>query len=219
MRRIPGAWLLAVAVAVMPSFLLKAIPTADEPAAWKGLTPEQIERVKKGEIVLLDKDTSEGGDQERMIEAAMIFDQPIDKAWSVIRRTELQHRYLPDLDNCVLVKRDDKGDLVDFHVKIAMFTIDYRINHHYDDLNCHLWWHLDPGYDNDMKRVDGFWKLYKIDDAHTLARYGTRVEVISIIPDFIMERLTKSNLPVNMEAYYKNVQAGGTYTKPGFEEK
>ena len=73
--------------------------------------------------------------------------------------------------------------------------------------------------DNDMKRVDGFWRLYKIDEGHTLARYGTWVEVASFIPEFIMERLTRSNLPVNMEAVHKYIQSGGTYTKPGFEEK
>jgi len=196
-----------------------AVPTVDGPEAWKGLTPQQIKKVKSGEIVIMDQDTSEGDEeQKRYIRAAMIFDQPIDKAWKLVRKTEMQHRFLPDLEECELVERTAEGDRVDFHVEIAMFDIDYRVRHHYDDENCHLWWHLDPEHDNDMKRVDGFWKLYKLDDKRTLARYGTNVEVMSFIPEFIMKRLTKSNLPVNMEAYYKYVQSGGTYTKPGFEE-
>ncbi|HUT54874.1 MAG TPA: hypothetical protein VM658_15895, partial [bacterium] len=65
----------------------------------------------------------------------------------------------------------------------------------------------------------GFWRLYKIDGQHTLARYGTWVEVSSIIPDFLMERLTKSNLPVNMEAVYKYINSGGTFRKPGYKGK
>jgi len=191
-----------------------SLRTVEDPGAWKGLTEEQIEKVKDGEVVLLDSDESEGDDeQKRFIKAAMIFDQPIDKVWSLFRKTESQHLYLPDLDKCTLVKRDDKGDLVDFHVKIAFVSIDYRINHHYDDDARHLWWHLDPEYDNDMKRVDGFWRLYKIDDEHTLARYGTNVEVSSLIPDFLMARLTRGNLPANMEACYKYIQSGGTYRK------
>jgi len=209
---------LLVVLAVLPLVPARAIKTADDPEAWKGLTAEQIARVKKGEIVLLDKDTSEAGQQKRMIEAAMIFDQPIEVAWKLFRKTELQDRYLPDLESCTLVSRDQKGDLVDFHVKLVI-NINYRIHHVYDDENCYLHWGLDPGYDNDMKRVDGFWRLYKIDGQHTLARYGTWVEVSSIIPDFLMERLTKSNLPVNMEAVYKYINSGGTFRKPGYKGK
>jgi len=70
-----------------------------------------------------------------------------------------------------------------------------------------------------MKRVDGYWRLYKIDDQHTLARYGTNVEVSSLIPNFVMEKLTKSNLPANMDACFKYFNSGGTWTKPGFKEK
>lgn len=218
MRSVIKTWGIKCAGAVLALFLISAVPTVDDPEAWKGLTPEQIKKVKAGEIVILDEDTSGGEDQKRFIRAAMIFDQPIDKAYALFRATENQHRYLPDLDSCKLVKRDDKGDRVDFHVKL-IFDIDYRIHHHYDDANFHYWWHLDPEYDNDMKQVDGFWKLYKIDDKRTLGRYGTRVQVSSIIPQFIMTRLTKSNLPVAMEACYKYIQSGGTYTKPEFKEK
>ncbi len=209
----------SVTVFLLLAASVHAVPDADDPEAWKGLSKEQIKEVKSGGIVIMDEDTSkEGGDQKRYIRAAMIFEQPIEKAWKLVRQTEMQHRFLPDLKKCELVKRTPEGDRVDFHVEIAMFDIDYRVHHHYDDENCHLRWHLDPEYDNDMKRVDGYWKLYKLDENRTLARYGTKVEVISIIPEFIMKRLTKSNLPVNMEAYYKYVQSGGTYTKPGFEE-
>ncbi len=209
---------MLAALALLPLHPARAVKTADDPEAWKGLTADQIARVKQGEVVLLDKDTSESGKQKRMIEAAMIFDQPIEVAWKLFRETEAQDRYLPDLESCTLVSRNSKGDQVDFHVKLV-FNINYRIHHVYDDQDCYLHWGLDPGYDNDMKRVDGFWRLYKIDDTHTLARYGTWVEVSSFIPDFIMERLTKSNLPVNMQAVYKYIESGGTYRKPGYKGK
>lgn len=207
-------------VALVSSLCFSAfagVPTADDDDAWEGLTPEQIKKVKAGEIVLVDQDNSEGDDQKRFIQAAMIFDQPIDDAWALFKKTELQHRYLPDLDSCELVSRDEDGDLVDFHVKLVL-DIDYRIKHEYDDDDYQLSWGLDPDYDNDMKRVDGYWHLYKVDDKRTLARYGTRVEVTSLIPDFVMVKLTEKNLPLNMDAAYKYIQSGGKYTKPGFKE-
>jgi hypothetical protein len=196
-----------------------AVPSADDPEAWKDLTPEQIEKVKKGEIVLVDEDTSASAEEQtRFIQAAMIFNQPLEKVWELFKKTELQDRYLPDLEECTLVSRDEQGDRVDFHVKLVL-DIRYRIHHQYDNENCYLHWSLDPDYKNDMKRVDGYWRLYKLDDTHTLARYGTRVEVSSLIPEFIMVKLTRTNLPANMEACFKYIDSGGTYTKPGFKEK
>lgn len=198
--------------------MISAVPLASDPAAWKGLTPAQVEQVKKGQIVLMDQDTSGSGDQKRFIQAAILFNQPIDKAWQLFRKTENQHRYLPDLDECKLVKRDAKGDLVDFEVELAGFEIEYRIHHVYDDANYKLSWGLDPSYDNDMKRVDGFWHLYKYSETQTLARYGTQVEVSSLIPEFIMKKLTRDNLPANMQAVKKYIESGGKWTKPGFDD-
>jgi len=215
-----SVWSVVLASAmVLAAWAAGAVPTADDPAAWKDLTPDQIARVKAGEVVLIDQDTSEGEDQKRFIQAAMIVDRPIEEVWTLLKKTELQDRYLPDLAKCDLVKRDKAGDLVDFHVKILVVSIDYRVHHRYDEEHYKLWWTLDPTYDNDMNQVDGFWQLYKLDEKRTLLRYGTKVEVASFIPDMVMERLTKSNLPANMDACYKYIESGGTYTKPEFEDK
>jgi len=207
------------AVLVLAAGPAATVPTADDPEAWQGLTEEQVERVKAGEIVIIDQDTSEGSEEKRMIRAAMIFDRPLDEVYKMLRKREDQVKYLPDLHECDLVMRDEDEDRVDFHVKVLMFTIDFRLNHHYDDENYHIWWSLDPEYDNEMKRVDGVWKLYQLDEERTLARYGTWVCFSSLIPDFIMARLTRNNLPENLGSEYKYIQSGGTYTKPGFKEK
>lgn len=196
-----------------------AVPLATEPAAWKGLTPDQVNRVKAGEIVILDRDTSQGGAQTRFIQAALLFNQPLETTYKLFKQTERQDRYLPDLKSCKLVSRDQKGDRVDFHIELFGVSIDYRIHHVYDDANYTLTWGLDPNYDNDMKRVDGFWRLYQYDAKRTLARYGTNVEVSSLIPDAIMARLTRTNLPANMEAVKKYIDSGGTYVKPGYKGK
>jgi hypothetical protein len=204
---------------VMLSGLATAVPRAGDPAAWQGLTPEQVQRVKKGEIVILDQDTSANDEQKHFIQAAMIFNQPIEKAWPLIRIPENQDRFMPGLDSCRLVNREKTVEVMEFHTKVAMFNIDYQLIMHNDDSNCHQWYRLDPSYPNDLKRDDGYWKLYKLDDQHTLARFGIRVQVSSWIPEFVMERLTKSDLPRNMNAFFKYVDSGGTYTKPGFKEK
>jgi hypothetical protein len=149
----------------------------------------------------------------------MIFNQPIDAAYKLFKATEKQDRYLPDLDSCKLVSRNAQGDQVDFHVKILMVSVDYRIHHVYDDANYYLHWSLDPSFDNDMREQAGYWRLYQINDKHTLARYGTRIQLSTMIPEFVMTTLTKTNLPSNLSAVKKYIDSGGTYTKPDYKGK
>ena len=212
-RAVMGS-LVAIAVS-----LVAAAPTANDPQAWKGLTPDQVKKVKAGQIVILDQDTSQGDQQKRFIQAAVIFSQPVDVVYKLFRQTETQARYLPDLESCKLISRNAKGDIVEFHVKILMMDIVYRIHHVYDDANCYLSWGLDPSFDNDIKQGDGYWRLFKYDDKHTLARYGTNVQVSSYIPAAVMDRLTKGNLPENLQAVKTYIDSGGTYRKPGYKGK
>ena len=216
MKKILG---LMVFFLILVSAQVRPVPTADDPEAWKGLTPEQIQRLKNGEIVIIDQDTSGSDDEQKhFIQAAMVFNQPIDKAWELIRKPETQDRFMPDLESCRLVNRTANVDVMEFHTKVAMFKVDYQLILHNDDKNYHQWYSLDPSYPNDLKRDDGYWKLYKLDEQHTLARFGTRVQVSQWIPEFVMNRLTKSNLPTNMKAFFKYVDSGGTYTKPGYKQ-
>jgi len=211
---------LSVGIALLINGRAAAVPTTDDPAAWQGLTAEQIQKVKKGEIVLIDQDTSAGTEEQKhFIQAAMIFNQPIEKAWPLIRKPETQDRFMPDLESLRLVNRTQTTDVIEFHTKVAMFAVDYQLILQNDDANCHQWYSLDPAYPNDLKRDDGYWKLYRIDEQHTLARFGIRVQVSAWIPEFVMSRLTKSNLPVNMKAFFNYVDSGGTYTKPGYKGK
>ena len=90
--------------------LISAVPLASDPAAWKGLTPVQVAQIKAGKIVLMDGDPNDTGSSARFIQAAMIFDQPIEKTYQLFKKTENQARYLPDLDSARVIKRDAKGE-------------------------------------------------------------------------------------------------------------
>jgi hypothetical protein len=79
------------------------------------------------------------------------------------------------------------------------------------DEKVHLTDHL-------LKHLEGYWRLYKIDDNHTLARYGTIVSFSELIPKSIMETLTRQNLPTSLNAVKKYVDSGGTYAKPGYKK-
>ena len=69
------------------------VPVADNPEAWKGLTQDQVKKVKAGEIVILDKNLSSSDEAKRFIQTAMIFNQPIDAVWTLLSQTEKQEQY------------------------------------------------------------------------------------------------------------------------------
>lgn len=188
--------------------------TDKDPAAYKGMTADQVARVKKGEIVILDQPEKVEGRQ--MITAAFIFNQNIDAVWTLMTSGWRQEEYLPRLERSPLIKKWEGGDIIEFHVSILGVGIDYQVLGKRDK-SCYCQsWKLNPGYDNDMKEVSGYWKFYWVDDKHTLARYGTWVETGISIPSAVQEYLTKRDLPEALGAVKKWVDSGGKYRKAGY---
>lgn len=195
------------------------MPTVNFANGWEGLTPDQARDLKAGKIVILDRDQSQGTDWQRFIQAAVIFEQPIDVVWGLFRQTARQEQYLAKLNKCVTV--EDKGtyDKVDFFVKFSFISINYRVQHDFDPQNYYFYWSLDPGYKNKLKHLEGYWKLFKLDEQHTLARYGTIVNTSDLVPKSIQEVLTRQDLPQSLESVKKFIDSNGKYAKPGYTQK
>ena len=190
-------------------------PTDKDPAAYKGLSSAQITRLKNGEVVILDRPEKVEG--RTMITAAIIFNQNIDTVWSLITQGWRQEEYLPRLDRSKLIKKWDGGDIIEFHVSILGISINYQILGTRDKSHYYSHWKLNPSFKNDMKEVSGFWRFYWIDEKHTLARYGTWVEIGRAIPDAVQEYLTKRDLPEALGAVKKWINSNGKYRKQGYK--
>ncbi len=190
-------------------------PTDRDPKAYHGINPEQIEKLEKGEVVILKAPEDLMG--RELLVAAMIFNQDIDTVWDLMMQTWRQEEFLPGCHGSKLVRKWEGGDLVDFQVRILGVKIDYRIQHFKVKSRYYFHWTLDPEYDNDMKEVMGFYRYYWIDENHTLARYGTSVETKVLIPPKIQKLLLKQSLPEALGAAKKWVDSGGTYKKERHE--
>jgi len=191
----------------------KATPTTDDPQAWAELTPEQIAKVKAGEMVILNEDQSQGAEQKKFIRCAMILNLPIDKVWSLILATERQDEYVPGLVKSTLVKRDATQDWVDYSSKVLFLNLSYRTQHRFDPEHYAMDWALDPTVKHDLNHLEGFWRLYAMPDGRTLARYGTKVIPASFLPESVQDYLARRSLPENLDAVRKWINSGGTYHK------
>ena len=162
-------------------------PTSADPEAWEGLTHQAKERIKNGEIIIANQraQIKEGG--QMLIQAAVIFNVGIDDAFKIVKQTEKQCEFMTSCHKSTLVERTGGEDRVDFEVKLLMWSIKYRVRHHWDDKRYYIWWSLDPEYDNDIVHLEGFWKLYYMDDSHTLARFGTKLIIKQFIPRSVQD--------------------------------
>jgi hypothetical protein len=189
-----------------------------DPKVFKELSPEEMARLKKGEIVILKEMASEGDDKTAYIRALLVLNKPIEKIWSLITKTERQVEYLSNIDEVTLVSRDGTGDIVEFHLSFGFIKVVYRVIHRYGD-NYYLYWSLDPNFKNDLKELKGFWQYFKLDDNTTLARYGTRVKASSLIPKFVEEYMTKRDLPKALDDVKRWLDTDGAFNKNTPEPK
>ena len=193
------------------------VPTDADPAAYKGLTQEGIAKIKTGEVLIV-KDLARGESISGMIEAAVIFNQNIDKVWElIVDQVADQKRFLPYLEKSDLSAKKGNHYIVDFRLTIVGVGIDYRVDHIGEKDKYYFHWDLDPNYPNKLKTLKGFWRFYWIDETHTLARYGTWVEIGIGIPNFVQEFLIKRDLPQSLNNVKTYINSGGTWRKPGYK--
>lgn len=181
---------------------------ADDPLA--GLAAGEIAKLRSGEIVLVTG--SDAGDHAKHIRAAVVFELPPERAYEILAQPEHEDEYLDDCDEAVLIERAGGRDTVEYRVSVLLSTIRYRVNHTYHPAEHRFLWRLDPTFDNDLKVVEGEWRLYAW-EGKTLARFSTRVDVSSLVPDFIQRRLAGSDVPRSLAAVRKRVNSGGAWRK------
>jgi len=177
------------------------------------LTSQQWETLNKGEIILTNEIKITNGEKNNLIGAYLIYSKPITTVWNIILHPEKYDTVLPDLYKSPFVKKTDKIYVVDNVVKIAFIKIKYRVVHYLFPEQFYLNWTMDPNYDNDLKYFYGEWQFYPLPNGKTLGKYLAIVNTSSLIPGFIERKLTRDNIPKNMEAFKKWVDSGGKWHK------
>lgn len=189
--------------------------TDKDPSAYQGMTADQIARVKKGEIVILDQPQSFEGRQ--LITAAFIFNQDLNTVWTLMLQGWRQEEYLPHLEHSPLIRKWDSGDHIEYQIKVAGVEVKYRVLGTHDNSRYYCTWKLDPAFKNDMKEVTGFWQYYWVDEHHTLGRYGSYAETGFWVPAFIRDFLTRRDLPESLNVQRRWVDSGGTWRKLDYQ--
>lgn len=163
------------------------------PDGLKDLTEEQKKKVLLGEVVLVS--SHEGAPEGKsIISAALIFEVPVERAWSVLSATERQAEYLAEIEELKIVERGPDYNRAFFLVKMMGQKVRYTVIHHFNPGEFYFWWELDRDELHDLKELYGFWRLFRYDEGRTVARYGTVVKPAFPVPAFLRNWLSRSNV-------------------------
>jgi hypothetical protein len=175
------------------------------------LSAEQERDLAGGKIVFSTTDT-EGKGKRTLVEAAVVFDKPPEYVWELLYRTEDQIKFLDEVDEIEIIEKEELRDNLELELRVLFMTIVYRVIHHFDRDAFHIYWGLDPSFENDLLYLHGFWKLHPYGEGKTLARYGSDVSIKNV-PQWIESLFKQHGVKKSLVAVRKYVNSGGTYRK------
>ena len=172
----------------------------------KGISAEQQKMLAEGKIIFSTQDKSK---ENSLIEAVVVFNQPIESTWSLLTKVDEQDKYLSEIKKLNLASKNPVK--VEFGLKILFLSVWYQCQYQFNKPNYYFDWRLDPTYKNELNSLSGFWKLYPYGNNKTLARYGSNV-VIKGVPDWIQGAFKKSGVEKALQATKNFVDSGGTWS-------
>ncbi len=97
-------------------------------------------------------------------------------------------------------------------MKIRKFaSVVYRLRERRDRATERLSWDLDPSFDNDLRRMQGFWELHELGEDRTLGRFGSTVDVGRAVPRMIQDVLSRKTVLRTVENTRKWVDSDGRW--------
>jgi hypothetical protein len=182
----------------------------DAQAILGGQPPELVVRLLDEKVVVLPEPPDPGA-AAHQVDALVLFERPLPVVMHYLIDGARQREYRPELRELRLVEQSERGSVYEYHLRMMLVGIVYRLRHHWDLENAQVWWDLDPRFENDLAALEGRWELHRYDAARTLARFGSRLDLGPALPAFFAEIGTRVKLPEAMHHVRRWIDSGGTY--------
>lgn len=172
----------------------------------KDLTAEQRKRLFSGEVILVF--THEGAPEgQTIISAALIFEAPVEKTWSILADPERQAEYLEEIEELKIIEQGVDYNRMFFRVKVMGKKVSYTVIHHFLPEKYYFWWELDLTELRELKELYGFWKLHRLDEKRTVGRYGSLVRPSFPLSAFMRDWLSRSNIRTSLVKVKRYVES------------
>lgn len=204
---------LAFALALVT--LMAAPAFADDTALDinKYLTPANIAKMEKGEVVMLDQTyvDGEGKTRGKGLAMAMVNASP-DTIWKFLGDFNNYPQFMPRVTSTKTYLSSGSKKGVYFTLKVAFKTVKYNCMHTIDKGTRTVKWELDKSKENDIAETIGAW-IIKPQGEKSILCYTVAVDTGMAVPKVIQDYLTKKDLPNVVKAMKSRVESGGTYKK------
>ncbi len=187
---------LALGLACLPAGVAGAgpgQPRSAESVLAEG-PPGLGSRLEQERLVVLE-DVGEGS-PDSFVVAYVLFSRERSQVLSLLRQAARQTEYRPELAEVRTVTSLPDGRVDEQQMKIAFKTLTYRLRYREDSETGRISWGLDPDFDNDIARLDGFWDLYEFESRpdRTLGRFGSNADVGRGVPRFVQRGMSRKTV-------------------------
>jgi hypothetical protein len=155
--------------------------------------PELVARLQD-ELVLVLEDVA--NDEQSFIVAYVLFERSRDEVVELLSQASRQSEYRPELKKVTTIRTSPEGRVDEQELKILFKKLTYRLRYRNDPETGRVTWALDPDFDNDLARMDGFWELYAFDagESRTLGRFGSNVQIGGGVPKFVQKGMSRKTV-------------------------
>ena len=156
--------------------------------------PEIVNRLEADRMLVLEN--IGGSDKESFVVAYVIFERPLEEVLTLLRQAERQVEYRPELAGVKTLETLKDGRVDEQRIRFLFTNLVYRVRYHEYPDTGRLEWKLDPRFENDLARFEGYWEFstYAAEPNRTLARFGSLVDVGPAVPKFIQRGMSRKTV-------------------------
>lgn len=132
-----------------------------------------------------------------------VFDGSPDEVFKGIHCYEKYPEYLPGVTGIKVLPGKAPGSVAQVRYELKLVKSFYYTLNMFEEKPSRIWWNLDDS--NIMKHSNGGWTLTPVSGSpgKTKAVYALDIGFSALVPQRIVDQITKANLPAMMRGFQK----------------
>ena len=180
---------LILVLALAPSVVATAGGSESSGDEILAAQPEAIRaRILRGEIAQVEPEAG------LAFQALLTFERPIERVSSLLGQTERQMEFRKHLKQAATLAVFQDGALQRQRIRYGFFDLVVHLRYVVDAAGRRIQWALDDRFENDLRRLNGYWELHPLSESRTLARFGSRVELRLPAPVIVQREATRRDI-------------------------
>ena len=130
-----------------------------------------------------------------------VFDGKIEEVFNAVRHYAKYPEYLPGVTGISVLPAKVPGSVCQVRYELKLIKSFYYTLNMFEERPGRIHWNLDES--NIMKKSDGSWDFIEDSEGKTKAVYTLDIAFSGLVPQKVVDQLTKANLPLLMAGMAK----------------